>query len=235
MFEGIDGTGVFLGVGEAAVPEDAGDGLDVGSVAQQVRSATVTGAVPGDVFLDAGASHPVAQGFQTHGMRRQWEDDLIAVAILGLTDKVQKSVVERYDYSTGRTMSFGLALLKLQQFVRVVDIGIGEVFDIAPPKSAVQTKDERTTNVGVLLVIVRSNERGYFFLTENILFQLSVVFLYRNTGARILTNDILFYGSQYHFLESGIKGMGTFSCETLNQILGERAHQVLGQLLGLYF
>lgn len=70
MFEGIDGAGVFLGVGEAAVSEYAGYGLDVGTVAQQVRSATVTGAVPGDVFLDTGTGDPVAQGFQAHGMRR---------------------------------------------------------------------------------------------------------------------------------------------------------------------
>lgn len=34
LFEGIDGAGVFLGVGEATVSEDAGYGLDVGSVAQ---------------------------------------------------------------------------------------------------------------------------------------------------------------------------------------------------------
>ena len=96
MFEGIDGTGVFLGVGEAAVAEDTGNGLDVGSVAEEVGAAAVAGAVPGDMFLDAGAGHPVTQGFQAHGMRRQWEDDLIAVAILGLTDNVQKSVIERY-------------------------------------------------------------------------------------------------------------------------------------------
>lgn len=112
MFEGIYGTGVFLGVGEAAVSEDAGYGLDVGSVAQQIRSAAMTGAVPGDVLLDAGAGHPVAQGFQAHGVARERKDNLIAVAILGLTDKVQKSVVERYDNSTGCAMGFGLALLE---------------------------------------------------------------------------------------------------------------------------
>lgn len=117
MLEGIDGAGVFLGVGEAAVSEDAGYGFDVGSVAQQVRSAAMTGAVPGDVLLDAGAGDPVAQGFQTHGMRRQREDDLIAVAILGLTDKVQESVIEGNDYTAGRVMGFGFALLELQQFV----------------------------------------------------------------------------------------------------------------------
>mgnify|MGYP006872130550 CR=1 FL=1 len=99
------------------MPEDAGHSLDVGSIAQQVRSAAMTGAVPGDMFLDSGASHPVAQGFQAHGMRRQWEDDLIAAAILGLTDKVQKSVIEGNDNSAGCAMGFGLALLKLQQFV----------------------------------------------------------------------------------------------------------------------
>lgn len=84
LFEGIDGTGVFLGVGEAAVSEDAGYGLDAGTVAQQICSATVAGAVPSDMFLDAGASVPVAQGLQAHGMRWQWEDDLIAVAVLAL-------------------------------------------------------------------------------------------------------------------------------------------------------
>lgn len=117
LFEGIDGAGVFLGVGETAVSEDAGYGLDVGSVTQQVRSATVAGAVPGDVFLDAGAGHPVAQGFQTHGVARKGEDYLIAVAIFGLAYECQESVVERYDYTTGRTMGFGLALFELQQLV----------------------------------------------------------------------------------------------------------------------
>lgn len=48
--------------------EDAGYGLDVGSVAQQVCSATVADAVPGDVFLDTGASQPVAKSLQTHGV-----------------------------------------------------------------------------------------------------------------------------------------------------------------------
>lgn len=117
MFEGIDGTGVFLGVGEATVSEDAGDGLDVGTVAQQVRSATVTGTVPGDVLFDTSTGDPVAQGFQAHGMRRQWEDDLIAVAILGLSYERQKSVVERDDNSTGCTMRLGFALLEFQQLV----------------------------------------------------------------------------------------------------------------------
>lgn len=36
LFQGIDGTGVFLGVGETAVSEDAGNGLDVSSVAEEV-------------------------------------------------------------------------------------------------------------------------------------------------------------------------------------------------------
>ena len=158
MFEGIDGAGVFLGVGEAAVSENAGNGLDVGSVAEEVGAAAVAGAVPGYVLFNTGTGDPVTQCFQTHGVAWKWEDDLIAVAILGLTDKVQKTVIEGNDYSAGCAMGFGLALLKLQQFVRVVDIGVGEVFDIAPTKTAVQTEDERTVNVGILLVIVRGNK-----------------------------------------------------------------------------
>lgn len=94
LLEGIDGAGVFLGVCEAAVPENAGYGLDVGSVAEEVGAAAMTGAVPSDVFLDAGASHPVPKSFQAHGMRRQWEDNLITVAVFGLAYKVQESVVE---------------------------------------------------------------------------------------------------------------------------------------------
>ena len=165
MFEGIDGAGVFLGVGEAAVAENAGNGLDVGTVAQQICSATVAGAVPSDMFLDTGTGDPVAKSFQAHGMRRQWEDDLIAFAILGLTDKVQKSVIEGYDYSAGCAMGFGLALLKLQQFVRVVDVGIGEIFNIAPTESAVETEDKGAVNVGVLLFVMRIGEQNDFFLT----------------------------------------------------------------------
>lgn len=45
LFEGIDGTGVFLGVGEAAVSEDAGNGLDVSSVAEEVGAAAMTSAM----------------------------------------------------------------------------------------------------------------------------------------------------------------------------------------------
>lgn len=117
MLEGIDGAGEFFGVGEAAVAEDASCGLDVGSIAQKVCSAAVMGAVPGDVLFDTVTGNPVTQGFQAHGMRRQWEDYLIAVAILGLTDKVQKCVIEGNDYTAGCTISLGFALLVLQQFV----------------------------------------------------------------------------------------------------------------------
>lgn len=77
----------------------------------------MTGAVPGYVLFNTGACNPVAQGFQAHGVTRQREDNLIAVAILGLTDKVQKSVIEGNDYSTCRAMGFGFALLEFQQLV----------------------------------------------------------------------------------------------------------------------
>lgn len=35
-FEGIDGTGVFLGVLESGVTEERGDGFDVGTVIEQI-------------------------------------------------------------------------------------------------------------------------------------------------------------------------------------------------------
>lgn len=158
MFEGIDSAGVFLGVGEAAVAEDAGYGLDVGSVAQQICTATVAGAVPGYVLFNTGTGDPVTQCFQTHGVARKREDNLIAVTVFGLANESQKSVVEWDDYSAGCAMGFGLALLELQKLVGVVDVGIGEIFDIAPAKTVIEAEDKGTVNVGILLVIVRGNK-----------------------------------------------------------------------------
>lgn len=77
LFQGIDGTGVFLGVGEAAVSEDAGNGLDVSSVAEEVGAATVTGAVPGYVLFYTGACDPMPKGFQTHVVPGKREDNLV--------------------------------------------------------------------------------------------------------------------------------------------------------------
>lgn len=139
--------------------------LDVGSVAEEVGAAAMTSAVPCDMLFDTGTGNPVAQGFQAHSMRRQWEDDLIAVAVFRLAYECQKSVVERNDNSAGRAMSLGFALLKLQQFVRVVDVGIGEIFNITPTKTAVEAEDKGAVNVGVLLLVMRIGEQDDFFLT----------------------------------------------------------------------
>lgn len=117
LFEGIDGTGVFLGVGEAAVSEDAGNGLDVSSVAEEVGAAAMTSAMPCDMLFDTGTGNPMAKSFQTHGVAWKWEDDLITVAVFRLAYERQKSVVERDDNSTGCTMRLGFALLELQEFV----------------------------------------------------------------------------------------------------------------------
>ena len=78
-------------------------------------------------------------------------------------------------------------------------------------------------------------EQYDFFLTENFLFELTVVFLDRDTSARILCNYVLVERGKYHFLKASINRVGSFAGEALNQILGERAHQILGQLLWLYF
>lgn len=57
--------------------EDAGYGLDVGSIAQKVCSAAVMGAVPSDVLFDSGTSHLMAKSLQTHGVAGKWEDNLV--------------------------------------------------------------------------------------------------------------------------------------------------------------
>ena len=77
----------------------------------------MTGAVPGNVLFDTGTGDPVTQCFQTHGVAREQEDNLITVIVFGLVYESQKSVIERDGNSTGSTMSFGFGLLKFQQLV----------------------------------------------------------------------------------------------------------------------
>ena len=58
----INGTGVFLGVLQTAVAEEAGNGLDIGSVVEDVHSKGVASAMPADVLIDAGTFHPSLDG-----------------------------------------------------------------------------------------------------------------------------------------------------------------------------
>lgn len=73
--------------------------------------------VPGDVFFDTGTGYPVAKSFQTHGVARKQEDNLITIAVFWLANESQKTIVERYDDSIGYAMRLGFALLELQQLV----------------------------------------------------------------------------------------------------------------------
>ena len=73
--------------------------------------------VPGDVFFDTGTGNPMSKGLQAHGVTREREDNLIAVAVFRLTYQSQKSVVKRDDNSTDRAMYLGFALLELKQLV----------------------------------------------------------------------------------------------------------------------
>ena len=82
---------------------------------------------------------------------------------------------------------------------------------------------------------MRIGEQDDFFLTEDFLFELAVVFLDGDTSARILCNYVLVERGKYHFLEASINRVGAFAGEAVDEILGERAHQILGQLFGLHF
>ena len=61
----IYGTSVFLDVLQAAMTKDAGDGLDVGAIVEEVDGAGMAGAMPADMLVDAGAFHPSSDGFAT--------------------------------------------------------------------------------------------------------------------------------------------------------------------------
>ena len=54
----VKGSGVFLGVFQTAMVEEAGNGLDVGSVVEDVHGEAVAGAMPADVLVDAGTLYP---------------------------------------------------------------------------------------------------------------------------------------------------------------------------------
>ena len=58
----INGTGVFLGVLQAAVAEEAGNGLDVGTVVEDVHGEGVASAVPTDVLVDTSTFYPSLDG-----------------------------------------------------------------------------------------------------------------------------------------------------------------------------
>ena len=71
----IYGTSVFLDVLQAAMTEDACDGLDVGAIVEEVDGAGMAGAMPADMLVDAGAFHPSSDGFATTLVGREVEDE----------------------------------------------------------------------------------------------------------------------------------------------------------------
>ena len=58
----INGTGVFLGVLQSAVAEQAGNGLDVGAIVEDVHGKGVASAMPADVLVDTSTLHPSLDG-----------------------------------------------------------------------------------------------------------------------------------------------------------------------------
>ena len=65
LFQLINGTSVFLGVLQTAVAKEAGNGLDVGAVVEDVHGEGVASTMPTDVFVDAGTFYPSFDGLAT--------------------------------------------------------------------------------------------------------------------------------------------------------------------------
>ena len=62
LFQLVNGTGVFLGMLQTAMAEKTGNGLDVGTVVEDVHGEGVASAMPTDVLVDAGTLHPPFNG-----------------------------------------------------------------------------------------------------------------------------------------------------------------------------
>lgn len=62
LFQLVNGTGVFFGVLQTAMAEKTGNGLDIGSVVEDVHSEGMPSGVPTDVLVDAGTFHPSLDG-----------------------------------------------------------------------------------------------------------------------------------------------------------------------------
>ena len=55
-------------------------------------------------------------------------------------------------------MPLGLVLLKLQQAIGIIYILIGKAFYITEVQTAIQTKDEGTSNIRVLILVMALNQ-----------------------------------------------------------------------------
>ena len=62
LFQLVNGTGVFLGVLQTAMAKKAGNGLDIGTIVEDVNSEGMAGAMPTDVLVDVGTLHPPFNG-----------------------------------------------------------------------------------------------------------------------------------------------------------------------------
>ena len=82
--------------------EEAGQRFDVGTVIKNVDCEGVAGAVPGYIFRYACAFDPTFDGFVTHLVGWQFEDEAVFVFILcRFSDKGDDFVAERDDDTTG--------------------------------------------------------------------------------------------------------------------------------------
>ena len=71
---------------------------------------------------------------------------------------MDESVIEGNGYPTTGRIFFSLVLLKAQEFVGIVDIGVPQVFDIAETYPCIEAEDEGIMDVLFLELIVGIHE-----------------------------------------------------------------------------
>ena len=115
---------------------------------------------------------------------------------------MNKSSIEGDGDPTTGGVSFGLVLLKAQEFVGIVNVRVAQIFDIAETHTCIETKDEGITDVLFLELIVSIHKFLYLLLREYIFLQHLVINDTDNSLAWIFRHDALVNGRTHHFLES---------------------------------
>ena len=77
---------------------------------------------------------------------------------------MDESIIEGNGYPTTGGVSFGLVLLKAQEFVGIVNVRVAQVFDIAETHTCVETENEGIADVLFLELIVGIHEFLYLLL-----------------------------------------------------------------------
>lgn len=104
---------VFLGMLQSAISQQTCNGLDVGTIIQNIHSKTVASTMPTNVFVDSCTFYPPFHRFTATLIRGKIKYGRIQI-VRCFTYQWKQSVVQRNNYTTMCRMPFGFILLKFK-------------------------------------------------------------------------------------------------------------------------